>query len=377
MSRWSNLHPDILSEIIERIKNPCDHIRCSSICSSWRSVAKRHRPALPHSIPGIMLSPRHSLYRNFIPLPHNSPPSKYIHHQQHLDLDVSRSDTCCGSYQGWLVLLVKRRSICLHNPFSKQHRLLPTLDKDVYKAVLSSSPSFDTNCVVLILFQTNGAAFCRLGDDSWKNLECYGYYSGFSDALFFGGKFYVVDDYGRIYACNVGDTILEQIEPQPSDISKMTRYKFYLVEIQGLLCRIVRKFLLDEEFYYNCDIIYADYDDRVSFPVSTREFRVSRMDRVTNKWVPVYNLGGYAIFLGCGNSFSLSELEMGGGVMKRNRIYFMDDRQMNTKHFGLDFPGRDMGIYDMMDMSIEPLFSDPLNELMDYPPAVWVTPLPW
>ncbi|XP_074313563.1 putative F-box protein At5g55150 [Silene latifolia] len=377
-SKWENLHSDILSEIIKKINNPCDHIRCSSICSSWRSVAKRHRRNLPLSKPGIMLSPRRSLYRNFIPLRHNSK----FRHDVHHDLDISRFDTCCGSYKGWLVLVIQSLSfICLHNPFSKRRRLLPTLptsDKKVYKAVLSSSPSFDMKCIVLILFQTKGAAFCRLTDDSWKNLECGDCcYSGFSDALFLGGRIYVVDDYGRIYACNVGDTVLEPIKPQPSsDFSKMVRYKFYLVEVQGQLYRILRKFSLDEDFYYNCDNMYTDYNDHVLSRVVTQEFRVSRMERATNGWVSVHNLGGYALFLGCSNSICLSELEV-GGMIKRNKIYFTDDRQKNTKHFGFDYPGRDMGIYDMMDMSIEPLFTDPWYELMDDPPAVWVTPLPW
>ncbi|KAL9246732.1 hypothetical protein vseg_020230 [Gypsophila vaccaria] len=378
MANWADIHPDILSQILKRIKNPSDHIRSSAVCSSWRSVALHHRYTLPHSTPGLMVSPKHSLHRNLINFQNNSPPFHYHHRDHDHDLDVSCHDTCCGSYQGWLLLISHdHSSICLHNPFLKRRRLLPTLGrKKVYKGILSSSPSYDTKCVVLVLFQSKGAAFCYAGDGSWKNVACQDYNIVFSDALFFEGRVHLVDDYGKIYLLNVNDTTLESIESQPSDVSETVRHKFYLVEVQGQLCRVQRKFTYDESFYYKCDITNDECDAQVGCRVSTREFRVLRMDTGRNEWVRVNNLGEHALFLGCNNSICVSEVEL-SEIVKGNKVYFTDDRQKNTKHFGMDNPGRDMGIFDMTDMSIEPVYSDPWYELMDDPNAVWVTPLPW
>ncbi|KAK9716558.1 hypothetical protein RND81_06G241700 [Saponaria officinalis] len=379
MAKWEDINQDILSQILKIIKDPSDHIRCSAVCSSWRSAALHHRYTLQHSIPGLIVSPRYSLNRTFLDFRTNSPPFIYDHDHDH-DLDVSCFDTCVGSYQGWVLLTSHdNSSVYVQNPFLNRRRFLPTLgNKKIYKGIFSSSPSFDPKCIVLILFQSENAAFCYVGDDSWKKLTCQIYNNlAFSDALFFQGKFYVVDDYGKIYTLDFDHTILVPIKSQPLDISETVRYKFYLVEVQGQLCRVQRKFEFDENFFYKNDVIDDDvYETQTGYRVSTREFWVLRMDPGTNEWVRVNNLGGDALFLGCNNSICVSEIELNGNI-KGNKIYFTDDRQKNSKHFGMDSPGKDMGIYDMNDLNIEPVYLDPWYELMDEPPAVWVTPLPW
>ncbi|XP_021838302.2 F-box protein At2g26160-like [Spinacia oleracea] len=375
--KWSEINEHILSLIISKIKHPSDHIRISAVCSSWRSVAKYYRYTLSHPIPGLMISiPRNPLQRKFI----NFPPSDDYYHTINVPCSSHR---CRGSYGGWLVLTVadnNSNSIYLLNPFLKRRRFLPNTPENVKKAVLSSSPSSDLKFVVLVLFESQGAAFCKLGDVLWTRLkilfcdEC-----GFSDGLFFKRRFYVVDEHGKIYTCNLDDSLIEEISSQPSDVTKDVRRKFYLVEIEGGLCRVLRKFSSNESFYYEIATDDGDiYNDApYIYPLnSTVEFRVCKLDPGTRKWVEVKWLGEYALFLGMNNSVCLSELEVAG--IEGNKVYFTDDRQRNVKDLGFVRPGKDMGVYNVDDSSIKSLCWTQLEWLTSTDPsAVWVAPLPW
>ncbi|XP_021754091.1 putative F-box protein At5g55150 [Chenopodium quinoa] len=377
---WSEMNKDILSLIIKRINKPSDHIRISGVCSSWRSIAKYNRYTLSHPIPGLIITiSRKTHHRKFI----NFPPSDQHYH----NINVPCSHRCRGSYYGWLVLTVDNHSssnsIYLLNPFIKRRRWLPRISENVEKALLSSSPSFDSKCVVLILYEVQGAAFCRVGDVSWTKLhflscedEC-----GFSDGFFFKGGFYVVNDYGKIYTCNLDRCLIKEISSQPSDVSKFVRQKYYLVEIKGELCRVLRRFQFNEAFYYENASDDEDIYDNAPYvdpSISTREFRVCKMDSGIGKWVEVYGLGEYALFLGMTNSICLSLLEVSHSGIEGNKIYFTDDRQRNVKDFGFIRPGNDMGVYDMDYSGIKSICWMQPNWLKTSDPsAVWVAPLPW
>ena len=266
----------------------------------------------------------------------------------------------------------------LLNPFIMRRIFLPRLDypfeKDVDKAVFSSSPSVDPNCAVLILFNVCLVAFYKLADKSWTIL-CRNdlFYPAFSDALFFKDQFYVVDDYGKIYTCNLDHRGLEEVFPQWSDETKILD-KWYLVELKGEIYRVRRRSSSNVGFYYN---VTDDFEDNWDFGkrdslVSTWEFRVWKMDPNKECWIRVRHLGDYALFLGCNNPVAISELDVSG--IKGNRIYFTDDRQ-RTKHFGFIWPGKDMGIFDLGDSSFKPLCWTQC-EWSTHPPAVWVTPFP-
>ncbi|XP_010676477.2 putative F-box protein At5g55150 [Beta vulgaris subsp. vulgaris] len=374
MTNWSEMNEDILSLIITKLKNPSHHIQISSVCSSWRSIALKFRYTLSHPIPSIMVSlPQHPHQRTFINFLVNPPPFDHSH-QYHT---IPSSYTCIGSYLGWLVLTVHdKNSIFLFNPFINKFRSLPKLQKEkVIKAVISCSPSIDSECVVLILFSKQGAAFCRVGDVSWTNFdhffdenECE-----FSDALFFEGTFYLVDEYGKIYTCNLDIGLILEISFQPSDLTKI-RHKYYLVEFDGKLCRVFRRFSFNESFYYENNVINDDNNVVNNNGYVTREFRICKMDPGKRNWVGVDSIGEYAMFLGMNNSICISEVEVGG--IKGNRIYFTDDRQRNVKHFGFIWPGKDVGIYDLDDSSFQMLCETQCEWLKD-PCAIWVAPLPW
>ncbi|GMH09401.1 hypothetical protein Nepgr_011242 [Nepenthes gracilis] len=385
MADWSRLHEHVLALIIRRVTNLSDHIRVSGVCSSWRAIAKQNRHyLLGHQIPGLMISGTlgncNQETRQFLIFPENFerktvPPLLYVPHRH----------KCCGSHQGWLALLDEDMGMYLLNPLAQKRRRLPTLAflqtaymrfLNVDKAVMSSTPS-SSNCVVLIFYGRCGLAFCRLGDKSWTNID-HGSSNGFSDGLYLKGRFYVVDDFGRIYACdtNASTRSLEEFEYQPGETKY--RNKWYLVDLEGELYRVLRKFDVSEKFYYG-DTSSDDDDDEeedentgIMGLVSTRKFRLWKLDLSKKRWISVQDLADYAVFLGYNNSISLSVFDVVG--VRGNCIYFTDDRL--SKHFGFTWRGHDMGVFYLKDSTMAPLYWTQ-SEWVKLPPAIWFIPLPW
>ncbi|TXG50257.1 hypothetical protein EZV62_022781 [Acer yangbiense] len=116
--------------------------------------------------------------------------------------------------------------------------------------------------------------------------------------------------------------------------------KFYLVESAGKILVVGRR------LRYERTQTYADY--------GTTAFRVVEVDlsRNENEWSPVENLGNRALFVGDNSSLSVQVFD--NSNFKPNCIYFTDD--WKDQYFSSRFPegvGRDMGIYNLQDGSIE------------------------
>ena len=82
-------------------------------------------------------------------------------------------------------------------------------------------------------------------------------------------------------------------------------------------------------------------------------FHVLEVDLSSNKWSQVKNLGNRSLFLGDNSSLSVEVLDISS--LKPNCIYFTDDCQMlyAVSEFFPEGGGRDMGIYNLQDGSIE------------------------
>ncbi|KAK4843861.1 hypothetical protein QYF36_023305 [Acer negundo] len=95
-------------------------------------------------------------------------------------------------------------------------------------------------------------------------------------------------------------------------------------------------------------------EDESKSNYETYAFQIFEVDLSSNTWKEVKNLGNKALFLGDNSSFSIEVLDV--TRCKSNCIYFTDD--CRESYCSPDFCGRgggkDMGIYNIQDKSIEP-----------------------
>ncbi|GAB2302860.1 hypothetical protein Dimus_036854 [Dionaea muscipula] len=385
MANWSELNVDILTSVLERLTNLSDHVRVSGVCSSWRSIAKEYRRKLTHQVhPGLMIPGPSAGSRTFLPLPET------FSGQQPPSLCVPQDLKCIGSHQGWLALLDETfLNMYLLNPFTGKKRNLPSLAFirtsylhrwNVDKAVMSSSPC-EFNCIILIFYGESGLAYCRLSEDnisSWTNVDRgyidddHGLY-GFSDALYFKERFYLVDHHGTIFTLNLDGSsrvvFLEKLELQPR--GTIYKNKFYLVDVDGELYRVLREFYVGENLYYGDDSDSDEEEEKSGGGMfSTRGFQLCKLDRRNKKWIIVRDLctNHHALFLGFNNSLCLSQ-------KGNNRICFTDDRI--SEPFCVMWQGFDMGVFDLEDRTIKPLYSSASIRCIKDQPAIWIVPLPW
>ena len=96
-------------------------------------------------------------------------------------------------------------------------------------------------------------------------------------------------------------------------------------------------------------------------------FEIYSLDFNVKKWIPIANLGENALSLGLSQSFSLSELNVGG--IKRNHIYFTDDC-IHADYYYKD-TGYNMGEFNLQSSTIG---FYPTRFRLTYPHGIWVTP---
>ncbi|KAF3329549.1 F-box protein [Carex littledalei] len=201
---WSNLPKDILEAISKKIISVEDYLRFRAVCIPWRSAVSPAPRHLPPQFPLLMLPYDPHLNEG------NDTSIRFFY-------DISNSQIrpiylpetcgkqCCGSSQGWLAL-ENGPEISLLNPITRVQMQLPSLkvfptvwsassaesgdiqsrldiwpsrygynggtDPIIQRIILTSSPTLDPDCVVMVLFKSNwGLAFCRIGDESWTLFE--------------------------------------------------------------------------------------------------------------------------------------------------------------------------------------------------------------
>ncbi|KAF6159026.1 hypothetical protein GIB67_022181 [Kingdonia uniflora] len=336
-SEWSSLPFELLDIITKRIVVASDHLRFSAVCSSWRSVAVENRCHIPHQFPSLMIpgeDPNNRILLEYddqegdrggygfvdrghrLPLPHNS--------------------VCRVSSKGWLIYADDRLDMYLLNPFSGTINQLPSI-----KAL----PPPRDHQVPLSLH--------------WTKYELF------------------------------------LITKEP--ISRYYKGLYYLVESSpGELFQVIRDIGV---FGSNYDHSYEDDDDDGDDDDKDSENGVEKSDKRTlatgsnvtvyfevfkyqpclKKWIRVKDLGNEAFFLGMNTSFSLPPFDFIG--CKRNCIYFRDNRVHDFDHIyccerELLSDGNDIGIFNLADGTIEPLYS-PNNLKHTLPFPIWVSKFPW
>ncbi|KAL0923423.1 hypothetical protein M5K25_007479 [Dendrobium thyrsiflorum] len=254
MPDWSVLPLDLLVLISEYFTTFVDFIRFRSVCSSWRSAASPR--SLPPSLPFLAIRPVD---------PDDSSPSCYfISPFEAKFVEQCLPNSCrnkhfMGSANGWLVMRGKDpfiSDVSLLNPFTGAEIHLPPLyphhfalthNEFVLKIVVSSPVSAGQISAFAILRCSMKLALTRPGADEWTLFSSIPNNQKFQDALFFGGRFLVVDSFRRVFACEVDESsgprlveVMRYVPPQRSPFLHME--KCYLVDSVGELMMVIRRF---------------------------------------------------------------------------------------------------------------------------------------
>ncbi|KAJ4805311.1 F-box family protein [Rhynchospora pubera] len=213
---WAHLPPLVSSLISVKIKSIPDYFRFRAVCSSWRSASDPKPRHLPPQVPWLMI-PYDPYKKNDdgIRLFYDCSESKT--HKLHLPETINM--ICCGSFGGWLLLVMAAgEDMFLLNPLTRARIQLPstaTLEEhvrndysDIYfheegqqgynpylgdfaiRRVTFSTDLSDPNCLITIFLKGFQAILCcRVGDSGWTKVNT-GW--GDVDALYYNGRFHVL-----------------------------------------------------------------------------------------------------------------------------------------------------------------------------------------
>lgn len=294
---WSSLPQELLEEISACIANFSDHVCFRSVCSSWRSAARPRR--LPPHPPLLIVAP-YELNSGSCDL--FSVSGRMIR----LDLPSAVSKQCHGSSYGWLFLQHDVSFLSLVNPFTREEIHLPRLSKTafIYKAILSSDPCLDPECIALVL-QYNTFTFCRVGGDKWTttgNLQWSHY--DIEDIIFYKRKIYVIGRNGRLRYCDVSPCATLTEVPY---VHILRGEKMYLVESSGDLYLVTR------------------HVGSSLFRMRTRGFGVFKFVTGGDRWnlLPVVDMKDHVLFVGPFQSVCLDIKDLNG--IDGNCIYYVEE----------------------------------------------------
>ncbi|PKA57972.1 F-box protein SKIP23 [Apostasia shenzhenica] len=376
---WSSLPPELVSLLSQCLSSVADFIRFRAVCSSWRSAASPRflPPSFPWlAFPSIDGDGVHSGLR-----PVQPPTFKFLAVSNGKIFkptlpDSVRNKQFYGSAGGWLVMRGKgplSSATTLLNPINGAEIELPPLKTyPVHCAGLESSfyikkisISFPISVgrvsALAILGWSSQIALARPGADEWMTI---GVSSNYHDALFYRGRFHIVDGFRRVFSCDEGDCsgprLVEIVRlASPPRVPLLSRgERFYLVESDGELLLVIRHF--DGSLMGDVKV------------VKTTKFEVFRVDIDDQpSWVEVRNLGNRALFLGLNRPISLCSSDHPG--CRENCIYFVDD--MLNYMGDISYGNLDAGMFNLADGSME-LFSCYAGDSTPYvrPPPLWLSP---
>ncbi|PKU66153.1 probable F-box protein At1g44080 [Dendrobium catenatum] len=360
MPDWSVLPRDLLLHISEHFTTFVDFIRFRSVCSSWRSAASTRR--VPPSLPLLAFPP--------VDPDDSNPTCFFLSVSEARFLKQCLPNSCrdkrfIGSANGWFVMRGKdpfTSDASLLNPLTGTEIHLPPLCPHhfgrtgvefVFKIVVSSPVAAGQISAIAILGCSMQLALTRPGADEWT---LFGSSPNYQDALFFGGRFLVVDRFKRVFACEVDESSgprLVEVMRYVSPIPFLWRERCYLVDSAGELMMVIRLF----------DATNA---------VKTTGFEVFKVDpNHRNQWIEVSSLGDRSLFVGLNRSISIRAREHPGCI--ENCIYFADD---DFSHSGW-FSGHkfDIGVFNLGNSSID-FFPDYHSKEECYfsRPSLWFSP---
>ncbi|KAF9620705.1 hypothetical protein IFM89_014005 [Coptis chinensis] len=204
-------------------------------------------------------------------------------------------------------------------------------------------------------------AIARPGDKTWttiQNIPCV------MDVIYFKQQLYGICANSKLYILDIKSN-----PPKASEVR--LSYSFgvgcafggvnrYLVEWSGELLQVLQ--VLQDESPNEEGGIKKFY---------TNEFYVFKLDFAYNIWRLVKSLGQHALFLGFNTSVSV--LASAETIFKRNCIYFVEDHRMQYYRTNVNIEiSFDIGVFNLEDRKVRPLFSTNTTSASPFSPPVWI-----
>lgn len=381
MADWSQLLPELLTQISKRVDLLEDFLAFRGVCTSWRAAASEanFNKTWPGP-PWIMLAEnKEGDDREFYSLAKGRICRR-------LFLPEARGKKCMES-RGWFIALGVSGEMSLLHPFSRAQIELPhittfpryeecqPMDPLIFieKAVLSASPSETSDYVVMVVHGGGRyLGYWRPGDVSWIGIESRR--GAFSDVNYHNGKFYAISYGGHVWVWDVSapdhhPTVAKNpfsIDPKFKDGTSISRCRLYLLaESSPSAAGNVQLFIVAR------DGIYVRDDGEYG----AKKFRVIQLDLTNGRGEEISSLGDRSIFVGHNAAFSVDATTSFPGVIRPNCIYFTDDSIDAYREAYEDTGiggGRDMGIYDLGDSKFERFGG--VQSFSHIGPPVWIFP---
>ena len=217
----------------------------------------------------------------------------------------------------------------------------------------------------MLLYGRDGNLGCaRPGGQVWRKINTSNNAKHFVDAIYFQNQFYAINAFGQIFAVKDDDSTVTRIAELPAEFIEDVVEYLYMVESEdGTLFVVSRR---GEQ----APPTHLGYLTENTF--RTLGFQVFEVDLSTNKWSKIQNLGNRSLFLGFNSSLSVDASS--NSQCKPNCIYFTDDFVDSYWYLAdevyVEAGGKDTGIYNMENGSIEPFFeTDPFHP---FNPLMWL-----
>lgn len=228
-------------------------------------------------------------------------------------------------------------------------------------AVLNDGSGF----VLLTIHVSGKLVVYKSGDEKWRLIDDLP--SPYDDVILWRGKFYAVDNTGRIVVVNTVD-----LNVSVSANSIFGGDKKLLVDSDGELL-VVDMYLSVEpadDLGFNEGLeFYEEFDSFMS--ERTVKFKVFRLDEEGEKWIEITNLGDKMLFLGDNCAFSASAAEVFGDEKCRGNCIFFTDQYCNRED-EVGLKARGVGLFDLESGSIGPVDGHIGYSNMFWPPPEWV-----
>ncbi|CAN6208458.1 unnamed protein product [Urochloa humidicola] len=317
---WSSLPADLLKEVSGRLSSDADLLHVHQVCPHWRASTSLPSAWRPWVLAGrarrsglvpigdySLRLPRRGAQRMEV----GAPPAGFPY--------------CCGASWGWLALVDDDRSptrLVLWEPLSNTEISLPC-PSPLTRISLSDDPltssswfAIATQLKLRIGVIGQKTLLWRPGDADWTVLYERGTFE-IDSIAFLEGKAYYIDVENNIIICDVNTGT----DPSP----KCTRmYKIRSVVNKLCKCKCGMLHLMRGVHLVACNgellVVVLRWGNHPS------PAEVYRPEWMPNLQVELHervmDLGDYSLFVGLGNTFSLSAKEFPS--IKRNCVYYAD-----------------------------------------------------
>ncbi|KAL3613917.1 hypothetical protein CASFOL_041991 [Castilleja foliolosa] len=386
MADWSILPTELLHLISQHLPASIDLLRFRSVCANWRAAASpppstvARFPILPNSgisetSWGFHLSKR-TIYSLQPPLANE--PSWIIKLERDFPARMHLLNPIAGSQFNPLPVNFPRvfdffntRVRELGVEYALQYiNFRPTANSigeagNLYMEKVAFMNNSDGGFTILTIHVSGKLVVLKSGDEKWKLVDDMPL--PYDDVILWEGKFYGVDNTGRLVLVNTVDLNVTVVAN-----SVFGGDKKFLVDLNGELV-LADTYLsvgpVDDlgfnegvDFYEELDCVMSE---------RTVKFKVFKLDGNAEKWMEVSDLGNMILFLGDNCTFSASNIEaFGDDRCKGNCIVFTD--QYCTGESDGESKSRGVGVFDMESGSIEPIGDRVGYSKMFWPPPDWV-----